>query len=100
MTDSALLASSEMKLIVTFCGRQYTVAEKTESYTWFPNLVVTMLGFAKCRDRKESLDDLLDHVEALCDEIIDVQDPQSRWGFNSLLIKHKIKNLKEGMRYD
>lgn len=43
MIDSALISHSEMRLIVTCCGRQYTISEKVERYTWFPNLVVQLL---------------------------------------------------------
>jgi hypothetical protein len=37
---------------------------------------------------------LYEHVEALCDEIIQKHDSQSRWGFNALLIKRKIAELR------
>lgn len=43
----------------------------------------------------EKLLKLFDHMDALCDEIIEKHDPQSKWGFNALLIKHKMKDMRK-----
>ena len=42
----------------------------------------------------ESVREVFEHMEALCDAIIQKQDPQSQWGFNSLLIKRKIEAIR------
>jgi hypothetical protein len=49
---------------------------------------------AELKKEREKYDPILEHMIALCDEIIEKQDPQSRWGFNSLLIKRKIEFLR------
>ena len=49
---------------------------------------------AELKDEREKYEPILEHVIALCDEIIEKHDPQSRWGFNALLIKRKIESLR------
>lgn len=50
---------------------------------------------ARKEERERVLDEIdLDHILALCDDIIKVQDSQSKWGFNALLIRRKIESLR------
>ena len=50
---------------------------------------------AKRGERERVLNEIdLDHILALCDDIIKVQDSQSKWGFNALLIRRKIESLR------